>query len=159
MPMGQPLVYQYIFSFDVEQEFRLNNILSAILLNAKEMKAEADKLIYIKANPFAGGAKLERRSTTYTEASAMNELLTSNTPSRRTVLRGAMLAGAVPMVAFLTGPAEAKIAQTSVAYQPTPKDDHKCANCSLFIAPAACKSVDGVSAPEGWCKIWVKKPD
>ena len=123
------------------------------------MKAEVNRLIQIKANSFTMGAKLERRSITVTEASAMNEFLTLNTLSRRTVLKGAMLAGAVPLAALLAGPAEAKIAQTSVAYQPTPKDDHKCSNCSLFIAPAACKSVDGVVAPEGWCKIWVKKPE
>jgi len=123
------------------------------------MKVEVNILIHIKANSFTIGAQLERRSTTITEASAMNERLTSNIPSRRTVLKGAMLAGTVPLITLLAGPAEAKIAQTSVAYQPTPKDDHKCSNCSLFIAPAACKSVDGVIAPEGWCKIWVKKPE
>jgi hypothetical protein len=116
-------------------------------------------LIHIKANAFACGAKLERRSTTITEGSAMNDSLTSNTLSRRTILRCAMLAGTVPLVALVAGPAEAKIAQTSVAYQPTPKDDHKCSNCSLFITPSSCKSVDGVIAREGWCKIWVKKPD
>jgi hypothetical protein len=123
------------------------------------MSAYIDKLIHIKASSFTISAKLKRRSTTITEASAMNERLTSNTPSRRAVLTGAVLVGTVPLITLLAGSAEAKIAQTSVAYQPTPKDDHKCSNCSLFIAPAACKSVDGVVVQEGWCKIWVKKSE
>ena len=75
--------------------------------------------------------------------------------SRRTVLIAA--AGAVPLLALMSGSAEAKMAQTAVKYQPTPKDGKQCSGCNLFIAPKSCKSVAGDIAPTGWCSIWVKK--
>jgi hypothetical protein len=75
--------------------------------------------------------------------------------SRRTVLIAA--AGAAPLLALMSGSAEAKMAQTAVKYQPTPKDGKQCSGCNLFIAPKSCKSVAGDIAPTGWCSIWVKK--
>jgi hypothetical protein len=53
--------------------------------------------------------------------------------------------------------AEAKIAQTGVRYQDSPKDGKQCDGRKLFIAPNACKSVDGAISPQGWCALWVKK--
>ena len=75
--------------------------------------------------------------------------------SRRTVLIAA--AGAAPLLALISGSAEAKMAQTAVKYQPTPKDGKQCSGCNLFVAPNSCKSVAGDIAPSGWCSIWVKK--
>ena len=78
--------------------------------------------------------------------------------SRRNVLIAA--AGATPLLALLalmSGSAEAKMAQTAVKYQPTPKDGKQCSGCNLFIDPNSCKSVAGDIAPTGWCSIWVKK--
>jgi hypothetical protein len=75
--------------------------------------------------------------------------------SRRTVLIAA--AGAAPLLALMSGSAEAKMAQTAVKYQPTPKDGKQCSGCNLFVAPNSCKSVAGDIAPSGWCSIWVKK--
>ena len=75
--------------------------------------------------------------------------------SRRTVLIGA--AGATSFLALMSGSAEAKMAQSAVKYQPTPKDGKQCSGCNLFIAPNSCKSVAGDIAPTGWCSIWVKK--
>jgi hypothetical protein len=75
--------------------------------------------------------------------------------SRRTVLIAAV--GAAPLLALMSGSAEAKMAQTAVKYQPTPKDGKQCSGCNLFIAPKSCKSVAGDIAPTGWCSIWVKK--
>ena len=49
------------------------------------------------------------------------------------------------------------MAQTAVRYQATPKDGKQCSGCNLFVAPNACKSVDGTIAPTGWCALWVKK--
>ena len=65
---------------------------------------------------------------------------------------------AAPLVALASTPAEAKIPQTAVAYQTTPKGDQECDNCNFFVAPNACKTVDGEIDPKGWCKIYVKKP-
>jgi hypothetical protein len=75
--------------------------------------------------------------------------------SRRTVLFAA--AGAAPVLALTGGQAQAKIAQTAVHYQTTPKDDHQCDGCNFFVAPNSCKMVDGDISPTGWCALWVKK--
>ena len=78
---------------------------------------------------------------------------------RRKLLKTGVLAlGTLPFITLMNGPAQAKVAQTAVAYQPEPKDGRSCANCSLFEAPGTCKTVDGAVSPDGWCKIWVKKP-
>ena len=75
--------------------------------------------------------------------------------NRRTVLIAA--AGATPLLALMSGNAEAKMAQSSVKYQATPKDGRQCDGCNLFVAPNSCKSVAGDIAPTGWCALWVKK--
>ena len=75
--------------------------------------------------------------------------------SRRTILIAA--AGATALMTLISGSAEAKMAQSAVKYQPTPKDGKECSGCNLFIAPNSCKSVAGDIAPTGWCSIWVKK--
>ena len=75
--------------------------------------------------------------------------------SRRTVLIAA--AGAVPVLALMSGSAEAKMTQAQVKYQATPKDGHQCDGCNFFVAPNSCKMVDGDIAPAGWCALWVKK--
>ncbi len=75
---------------------------------------------------------------------------------RRTVLFAAM--ATAPIVALGSNPAQAaKLSQKAVRYQDTPKDGKRCDACNLFVAPAACKSVEGHIAPSGWCTLWVKK--
>jgi len=86
----------------------------------------------------------------------MSEKPMSNDFNRRTVLIGA--AGAVPLLALgATGARAAKLSQSAVRYQDSPKDGKRCDGCNLFIAPNACKSVDGKISPSGWCALWVKK--
>jgi hypothetical protein len=75
--------------------------------------------------------------------------------SRRNVLFAA--AGTAPLLALTSSQAQAKIAQTAVHYQTEPKDGHQCDGCNFFMAPNACKMIDGEIAPTGWCAIWVKK--
>jgi hypothetical protein len=75
--------------------------------------------------------------------------------SRRTVLIAA--ACAAPALALTTRAAQAKMAQAAVRYQATPKDGHQCDGCAFFIAPNACKMVDGTIAPTGWCALWAAK--
>ena len=60
-------------------------------------------------------------------------------------------------VALTAGEAEAKIAQAAVKYQQEPKDGKQCDGCNFFIAPNACKQVDGEIFPTGYCLLWVKK--
>jgi hypothetical protein len=83
--------------------------------------------------------------------------------SRRSLLRRlAVTAGGTALLGttiLASGKAEAaKMAQTVVGYQDTPKGAQQCDNCSQFEAPASCKIVDGAISPSGWCKVYVKKP-
>jgi len=84
--------------------------------------------------------------------------ITSARISRRSLLGSAICAsGAATMLAAANQPAQAaKIAQTVVKYQDTPKGEQKCSNCKLFTAPNACQTVDGTVSPDGWCMIYQK---
>ena len=80
--------------------------------------------------------------------------------NRRTVLLAA--AGAVPVLAMMTGAAQAKMAQTAAGYKAEPKTMadgtvKQCDGCNFFQAPNACKMVDGDIAATGYCNLWVKK--
>ena len=81
----------------------------------------------------------------------------THTMSRRSVLRAGAALGAIPAFGAAVQPAFAKISQASVDYQGEPKGANSCGNCNLFVAPNACKTVDGEVSEKGWCKIWVKK--
>jgi hypothetical protein len=76
--------------------------------------------------------------------------------SRRNLLLA--VASAAPLVALASTRAEAKIPQKAVAYQDTPVDGKQCSTCNFFIEPNACKQVDGEIKPEGYCKLYNKKP-
>jgi high potential iron-sulfur protein len=82
----------------------------------------------------------------------------ANGLSRRTTLIRSIAYAAGAVVSLLpVREAAAKMAQTAVSYQATPKGDQQCGNCSLFQPPSACTLVDGTISPTGWCKFWVKK--
>jgi hypothetical protein len=67
-------------------------------------------------------------------------------------------AGAAAVVIASEASAQAKVAQSAVAYQDTPKGAQQCDSCIFFQEPNACKTVAGDVSPQGWCKIWAKKP-
>ena len=75
--------------------------------------------------------------------------------NRRVLLQ---LVATAPVIGLTATAAQAKIAPNVVGYQTTPKGEAKCSGCALFIAPNACKTVDGEISPEGWCKVYSKKP-
>jgi hypothetical protein len=82
--------------------------------------------------------------------------------SRRAVLRdAAVLAGGATLVAAGVGSTAAtadaaKLSKAAAEYQDTPKGEQNCANCSLFVAPAACGVVEGTISASGWCKLYQK---
>jgi High potential iron-sulfur protein len=84
--------------------------------------------------------------------------------SRRSMLRNfAYTAGGTAMLGKIIGEnrmavAQTKVAQATVAYQPTPHEGQACDTCLQFVPPAACKVVEGTISPAGWCKLYVKKP-
>ena len=72
--------------------------------------------------------------------------------------RAAGLGCVAAVIAAGTQPASAqKMTQQAAEYQDHPKDGQQCSGCALFEPPAACKLVDGRIAPQGWCKLFVKK--
>jgi len=77
--------------------------------------------------------------------------------NRRRVLIS--MIGLPPLAALATVPshAGAKVAQGAVYYQANPKNGQECAQCAQYLAPHACRLVDGDIAPTGWCRLWVKK--
>ena len=90
---------------------------------------------------------------------ASQRACTSAKLSRRSVLlHGAACATGVATVLVTNANyAEANpLPKTAVNYQDTPKGDRKCSECSLFVAPNACKNVAGDISPNGWCMLWRK---
>ncbi len=79
--------------------------------------------------------------------------------TRRTLLQAVVGgAGAVAVIGLGVRDAHAaKVAQTAVSYSMEPNGTHICKSCNLFVAPNACKQVDGVINPTGHCKIGVWK--
>ncbi|WP_199445598.1 hypothetical protein [Acidisphaera rubrifaciens] len=51
-----------------------------------------------------------------------------------------------------------KVTQAAAGYQESPQGDQSCDSCAQFVAPAACKVVEGNISPGAWCKLYVKKP-
>lgn len=87
--------------------------------------------------------------------------VSSNVLSRRSVLAatGCMIgASAAVAMTAIEASAQAKVSQAVVAYQDSPKSAQQCDNCESFQPPNACKTVAGEVSPQGWCKIWRKKP-
>ncbi len=88
----------------------------------------------------------------------MNDL---NKTSRRGVMRtGLGLLAAGTAVAATAGTARAqdqKIAQNLVQYQTEPKDGAECDKCVNWVAPNACKIVEGNINPKGWCVAYAPK--
>ena len=87
----------------------------------------------------------------------------SNGISRRRMLTvAAGAAGVVTSVAAVvvasTTAQAAKVSQTAVKYQDTPKGEQRCDTCALFEAPSTCKTVDGTVTAQGWCMVFAKKP-
>ncbi len=78
---------------------------------------------------------------------------------RALLLEGIVCAGgAATMLAVAdVQPAQAaKISQSVVKYQDSPKGEQMCSNCKLFTAPNACQTVDGTISPNGWCMVYQK---
>ena len=79
--------------------------------------------------------------------------------SRRSLLMTAtgVAAGAALLASTCQSSAKAKRSLADVAYQDHPKGNERCDNCEPWIPPNGCRTVEGVVAPQGWCKIWVAK--
>jgi hypothetical protein len=52
------------------------------------------------------------------------------------------------------GEAADKMTKARAQYQGMPNGIYSCATCTLFVAPNACKVVEGEVSPDGWCKAY-----
>jgi len=85
----------------------------------------------------------------------MNE---QNKSSRRNVMRTGL--GILAAGTALVGTAKAqdqKIAKNLIQYQDGPKDGLVCEKCVNWVAPNACKIVEGTINPKGWCAAYAPK--
>jgi High potential iron-sulfur protein len=79
--------------------------------------------------------------------------------ARRSVLRAglhgsvAVMAGGL-LVTQARAQSEDKMTKARAEYQAMPNGIYSCATCTLFVAPNACKVVDGEVSPDGWCRAY-----
>lgn len=80
--------------------------------------------------------------------------------SRRLVLKSTVVLAGAACAASLASRtrAQQKAPKEAMKYQDHPNGEQKCSNCLQFVAPDACKVVDGKISPDGYCIAWVKKP-
>jgi hypothetical protein len=80
--------------------------------------------------------------------------------SRRSVVQStAGAVGALTLVGMRPKPAAGmmKISQKAVAYQDHPQGKKRCDECVQFQPPNACKIVDGIISPQGFCGIFMPR--
>ena len=79
--------------------------------------------------------------------------------SRRTWLgsTAVIVCAAAVLAEPLRAKAQQKMKQADAKYQTTPKGSAKCAACTQFQAPNACKLVEGDINPEGWCQLYTPR--
>ena len=78
--------------------------------------------------------------------------------SRRTIIRAGVTGLAAVGAGIAVGgrvQAQTKISPKLVQYiAVSKKPNQNCGNCAQFLAPNACKIVEGEIAPTGWCVSW-----
>jgi hypothetical protein len=79
--------------------------------------------------------------------------------SRRAAMTGTAFALGAATAASVVWPAaaQASISQAVAKYQPTPNGKDRCEVCANFVAPKACKFVQGEISPQGWCQLFSAK--
>ncbi len=76
---------------------------------------------------------------------------------RAAITRAALALGAAAVAVVRRAEAQEKLAQADAKYQPTPNGNDHCALCANFVAPHACKFVQGTVSPNGWCQLFSGK--
>ena len=80
-----------------------------------------------------------------------------NKTSRRVIMKTGLGLIAGTAVAGRAMAQDQKIGQALVQYQPTAKNGQECDACVNWVAPDACKIVEGKIAPKGWCVAYAPK--
>lgn len=80
-----------------------------------------------------------------------------NVLSRRVFFKYVAMLG---LLTWSATPLQAKTTKEKGAYQKTPKDGKKCADCLHFISDTnECKVIEGSVSPNGWCKLYAGNPN
>ncbi|HWF01133.1 MAG TPA: high-potential iron-sulfur protein [Caulobacteraceae bacterium] len=86
-------------------------------------------------------------------------------PTRRSLLIGAVLAGAAPLaIAGASHAAGGTLAKATAKYQDKPMNGQVCSGCSYWLPgktpkdKGLCKLVAGPIDPNGWCQLYAAKP-
>jgi hypothetical protein len=84
--------------------------------------------------------------------------------SRRGVLIGATLLGALPVLGAATASrAAGGVAKANAHYQDHPNGANRCGKCNYFLpgadfnGPGSCKVVAGSISPTGWCTLFAPR--
>lgn len=82
----------------------------------------------------------------------------SRNVSRRMAITSTALAFVAAADAAITrADAQQKLSQAAAKYQDQPKGKQSCAVCANFQPPNACKFVQGMISPNGWCLLFAPK--
>jgi hypothetical protein len=76
--------------------------------------------------------------------------------SRRTLIQGAVLAGAA-LTPWRQPAAQQKILKQAAKYQDQPKGQQRCEICVNFQPPNQCRMVQGRIAKNGWCQLFAAR--
>jgi hypothetical protein len=77
--------------------------------------------------------------------------------SRRTMLVGGLVAGAASLQATTYANATTRVSQSAVHFQTASNATRNCDSCKHFIAPSACRFVEGAVSSNDYCWIWSSK--
>ncbi len=80
-----------------------------------------------------------------------------NTTRRSVIRTGLGIIAGTAAVATAARAQDQKIAKNLIQYQDGPKDGLECDKCVNWVAPDACKIVEGKINPKGWCVAYAPK--
>jgi hypothetical protein len=73
------------------------------------------------------------------------------------MLVGGLVAGAASLQATTYANATARVSQSAVHFQAASYATKNCGSCKHFIAPSACRFVEGAVSSNDYCWIWSSK--
>jgi len=77
--------------------------------------------------------------------------------SRRTLLTSGVVAGSTSLLLSTSASATARLSQDAVHFEVLANNDHNCGVCKHFMAPSACRFVEGAVSSSCSCWIWTRK--
>ncbi|MGE5649465.1 high-potential iron-sulfur protein [Noviherbaspirillum sp. UKPF54] len=82
---------------------------------------------------------------------------------RRMLARGMIMLAGIPVLTLSHAALAGKASKSDFHYQDLPNEGKRCMDCAEFLpaqaanSAGACRIVDGVISPNGWCMAFTKK--